>query len=333
MKVLNVAISLALALATVPGRVALAQGEAPVFIVNERAASDRADELSKRALALASHHKGYAEAEAMLREAWGLKRSYDIAANLGIVEAKLEKWRDAAERLAYALRTFPANGKPEHRKLLETTLAQAAPHLAAVKVKVRAHGDAPVERAEVSVDGASVGVTPLEVLFLEPGQHTITAERQGAGFGKRVLDLRAGSSEEVEVVVEPLPMTVKPPSWRPGPALIIPAAVLAAGGLAAGTGLTVAANGKASDVAHMQLPLTSSCSVSSPATSARCAALHEAAASKVRLSNGAASGFLAGSAFAIVTTGLAVWAVRAAPVRVSPAVGAGYTGVTLQGVW
>src|ERR1700679_4224184 len=48
------------------------------------------------------------EAELACLAAWKLKKSFDLAGNLGTLEADLKKWRTAAEFLAYALREFPA---------------------------------------------------------------------------------------------------------------------------------------------------------------------------------------------------------------------------------
>src|SRR5688572_17441641 len=67
----------------------------------------KAEELSRkgRELFVAQDYAGAYEAQLA---AWQLKKSFDIAANLGQVELKLAKHRDAAEHLAYALDHFPA---------------------------------------------------------------------------------------------------------------------------------------------------------------------------------------------------------------------------------
>jgi hypothetical protein len=116
--------------------------------------------------------------------------------------------------------------------------------------------------------------------------------------------------------------------------LIITSGVLAAAGLGTGIGLTVGANGKASNEARLQIG-PSAC-VTPGASAGQCAMLHEAALSKVTLSNAAVSSFLTGSAFALVTAGLGIWAAvspNGAPVLVVPTVGADRAGLTMAGVW
>ena len=84
--------SLLLASAAATGATSALAGSPTTFIVVDHAASDQADELLKRGLGLAKVDR-WAEAEPLMRQAWELKRSYDIAGNLGIVEAARSEWR------------------------------------------------------------------------------------------------------------------------------------------------------------------------------------------------------------------------------------------------
>src|SRR6185369_11615173 len=90
------------------------------------------------------------EAEPLFQQAWALKHSYDIGGNLGIAELKLGKYRDAAEHLSYALKTFPANGKGPHRDLIQESLGKAKAQVAMVTIEVNQKG------ALVLVDGKEV---------------------------------------------------------------------------------------------------------------------------------------------------------------------------------
>ena len=67
---------------------------------------DHADELFEQAVTAYDAGR-LADAEAKLAEAWGLKRTHDIAGNLGVVELKLGKYPEAATHLAWALQHFP----------------------------------------------------------------------------------------------------------------------------------------------------------------------------------------------------------------------------------
>jgi tetratricopeptide (TPR) repeat protein len=326
---LFVALSLAWTATAAPAR---AQ-KPPAILEQDRAVSDHADELFRAGNVLAKQDR-WTEAEPLFREAWGLKRSYDIAGNLGIAEASLRRWRDAAEHLSFAMRTFPANGKPEHRKLLEGTLARALHEVATLRIEV-----AP-EKADVLVDGKSVGTAPLaDAVFLEPGTRTVRARLAGYETAAATVEAAKGAAIEVrlemkkEVVVPPVPPPAPEPRRPAWPAVV--SGVLAAGGLAAGAALTVAANGKSSDLARLQNGQSSTCFAPGAGLLSQCSALHDAAVNKTTLSNAAASAFLVGGVFAAATAGLSIWAVTSpvVVVRAVPTVGAGQAGVTLQGAW
>jgi PEGA domain len=327
---LLVALSLASTTVAAPAR-----AQRPSTIIEQdRVAGDRADELFRSGNVLAKKDR-WTEAEPLFREAWTLKRSYDIAGNLGIAEAALGRWCDAAEHLSFALRSFPANGKPEHKKLLEATLAKALPQVAALRVKVT------VDKAEVFVDGKSVGVSPLaDAIFVEPGKRQIEAKLPGYETTASTFDAAKGSASELtltmrEATAPPPPTPPVKDTWRPGLPVLVTGGALAVVGLAVGAGLTAAANGKAADVVKLQLGQSSSCFAPGSSTAAQCGQLHDAAASKTTLSNAAASSFLVGGVLAATTGGLGIWAAmpRTVTVQAGPTVGAGQVGVTIYGAW
>jgi PEGA domain len=320
------------------------------FVISDHGASDRADELVKRGVALAKADK-YAEAEPLVREAWGLKHAYDIAANLGIVEAALGKWRDAAEHVAYALSTFPANGKPEHKKLLEQTLAKAAAQIGALRIKVSA------DKAEVFVDGKSAGLAPLPgVVFVDPGSRTIEAKLGGYDPASQAVDVKKGDASEVTLTLKeaappPLPtgsasappppptatVPAPPPPWRPGVAWFATGGALAAAGLGVGIGLTVAANGKASDAAALSTKVGGRSACAGQPAPVDCASLKTTLGTQGTYASAAHDGFVAGGAFALATAGLAVWTMTAPKAsgraRIVPVATATGGGLFILGTW
>src|ERR1041384_3825181 len=97
-KVLNRGLACAcLLLATSLASNALAQGDTPD--------SDRANQLFKKGKVAFNAGK-YNDALRIYSEAWSLKQSPDIAANLAQTESELGKHRDAAEHFSYALDHF-----------------------------------------------------------------------------------------------------------------------------------------------------------------------------------------------------------------------------------
>jgi hypothetical protein len=208
-----------------------------------------ADALAKKA-ADALRRDVPAEAEKYAREAWALKQSYDIASNLGLAELGLKKHRDAAEHLAYALRFFPSNGKPEVKKQLDSAFAKAKAEVATVTVRVS------VERADVKVDGKSIGVAPLAgAVFLDPGEHAIEARLEGYKVVSTTIQAAKGSAQELALALEheppPAPVVTAtavasapppPPPRSKVPGIVAGAVGIA--GVAVGIGLHVGAGGK-----------------------------------------------------------------------------------------
>src|SRR5262245_20529051 len=107
---------------------------------------DRADELFQQA-ADAFDAGRYPEAQAKLEAAWAIKKTYDIAGNLGVVEVKLGKYTAAAEHLSWALLHFPPTETNKARRGYEQELAKARAEVAALRIRVSTDG------AEITVNG------------------------------------------------------------------------------------------------------------------------------------------------------------------------------------
>ena len=134
------------------------------------------------------------------QEAWALRRSFDVACNLGRTEAALGLDVAAAEHLDYCLRTFSTSGRDEFRDaeqrfrvLLDGVLE---------KVGVLRLVSRPLA-AEVLIDGASMGNGPFEnALYLAPGEHRVVVRAKGYRQRELVLNVLAGSSQTIQVKLE-----------------------------------------------------------------------------------------------------------------------------------
>jgi hypothetical protein len=229
--------TLLLAAATISAR---AEAQAPATSID--AASARADELAHQGNDLALKHS-WAEAEALFRQAWTLKQSYDIGGNLGIAELNLEKYCDAAEHLSFALKRFPANGKPDHRELLHDKLEKAKAHVGALAITVSAPG------AEVLIDGKRLGVTPLaDLVFVEPGTRKVEARLQGSETAMQTVEVTKGGSTDLTLTLKTAegPHVLPPGSHGPRMGVVVAGAVVTGVALAAGIGFLAAAGGKGS---------------------------------------------------------------------------------------
>lgn len=152
------------------------------------ASSDEVESLFQHAKAL-HREKRWAEARAAYDRAWQLQKSFQIAANLALVELRLGRARDAAEHLTFALAHLPS-GDPkiaEARRHLEAMLKQATSQIGTLRLDVE-H-----EKAIVYVDDQAVGEAPLEQpLYLEAGSHVVHVEASGAPRITRELVIEPG---------------------------------------------------------------------------------------------------------------------------------------------
>jgi tetratricopeptide (TPR) repeat protein len=326
--------ALALSLLCFGALTAPALAQPPPAVEAERAASDRADDLIKRGNAFAKNDR-WSDAEPLYREAWSLKRSYDIAGNLGIAEAALGKNRDAAEHLTFALKSFPANGKAEHRKLLEATLTKARGEIAALAI------DVSVGKAEVLVDGRRVGTAPLDgPVFVDPGPHVVEATLAGYTAARTQVDAQKGTAQDVALVLAPGPPTggQTPDAGGPRKPVIVAGAALGGVGIILGAVFAGLSDAKASDVnaKHDAIVNMGAVAACGAAPSAACQALLSAKQDQAAFANAAAWSFIAGGAVGAATVIYAVAAPRAAKrsgMRVVPLVAADGAGVVLRGEW
>ena len=242
--------------------------------------------------------KKFPEAETAYLAAWKVKKGYDLAANLGDIELLNGKPRRAAEHLAYALREFPAGGKPALRQQLTKRLAEARRLVGVVHVQVSKAG------AEVFVDGLSVGHAPIaEEVFVEPAGCMIEAKLEGYIDARE--EVRPGKGNPVDVK-----LTLAP---KPEKRSVVPAAVLggaAVVGLASGIGLLAASGGKrssAEDLFNTIVGDKKSCVAGAANFDPRCTQLSETSSSSDTLHNIGVGLLIGGGAAALATGAYLLW--------------------------
>lgn len=207
---------------------------------------DPAEEHFRKGNALYKEGK-WAEAEGEYEKALSLRKTHDVAANLGHAELRQGKWTEAAEHLAFSVRSWPMTGNAEKRAFAQKGLEEARGKVGALEVRVSAAG------AEVMVDGKRVGLSPLEVeVFVEPGAHGVEAKLAGHEDAREAVEVGAGASKVVELSLkrkaEAGPVgPVEPPVKKRS---LVPAVVLggvAVAGAGAAIGMFVGVNGKVVD--------------------------------------------------------------------------------------
>lgn len=339
-------IALLLALAAVFSAAPDARSQTPSAAAQE--GTDPADVAFRRANALYKQER-YAEAKAAFEEAFRLKKSHDIASNLAYAELKLGQNRDAAEHLAFAVRTWPPTGKTENRASAVRWLGIAKAAVTTVKITVS------VEGATVLVDGKAVGTSPLDAeVFVEPGSRTIEAKLTGYKDARESIQATKGAERSVALTLDRearadlydrgagpgvVPTSVPPQPSGPRTGLLIAGGSVTGVALIAGIAFMVVRGSKTSDAEAQRSELVkqggaAACGAQSAA--AGCDALHDTLGARATFGNlGAASFILAGAAGA-ATLIYGVAAPRKAPgpeVRVVPAVSAAGGGLVLQGSW
>ena len=220
---------------------------AAAFVAMSVGASARADDTARAKELYEMGNKLYdeqkwAEAEAAYQSAWNLRKSFDLAGNLGDVEMQLGQFRDAAEHLSYAYDEFPTGGKPEVREALGKRIEEARQQVGVLHIKANVIG------ARLYVDGKLVGQSPLEKgVFVDVGQRVIEARLDGHDDVLKTVDVAKGSSADVDLKVVPKVNGPAPSGNGKRIAIIAVGAGLAAAGLGTGIGFWVAASGKTSD--------------------------------------------------------------------------------------
>jgi hypothetical protein len=305
------------------------------------------------------------EAYEALTAAWTLRKSYDIAANLGSAELSLGKVRDAAEHFAYCIRTFPATGSKKQLAAVKQLFEDTRRKVGALVIKVG------VEGAEVLVDGKAIGRAPLaDEVYLDPGLHTVEAKLAGYDAAKQAVQAATGPAQEVTLALvataalpppaPPAPVAggaeaPSPPAASAASAASAPppqppveaggpsTAVLISGGAVAGVALVAGAvlaglsNGKASDAAAKRDALVTAggpatCGTAAPA--AGCAPLAAVLSDRAKLADGSLWSFVGAGAVAAGTVIYALVAPRSAGktgARAAPVVTAGGGGVVVVG--
>jgi hypothetical protein len=220
--------------------------------------SARAQELFETGRRAIMNNK-FAQAYEPLRQAWELRQTYDVAGLLGQTEYQLEKYRDAAEHLAFSIRHYPPKESAAPKKRLEGWLADSKKHVGTVTVDVNKPG------AEVLIDGKSVGRSPLpDAVYVEPGEHVFEARLDGHTAATKNVAATTGGDHAIKLeLVEKLDTVVLPPSGldnprtnggtSPGPGRernwvpTLVAGGIAVVGIGTGVGFLIAAGGKNSD--------------------------------------------------------------------------------------
>ncbi len=272
------------------------------------------------AAADAASKKDFETCRSKAAEAFALVKEPQAAGLLGLCEAELHLWRNAAEHLDYGLEFDP---KPERKAAYQVQFDEAKKHVGSIKVS------STPETCTIRIDVDSLGDTP-KTIYVNPGHYVIEAHKDGYKPGRNEVDVLAGGVKDVRIALAPEHGEVEKRSFAPA----IVAYGVGAVGLGLGIGFFAAHGGQKSSAEKLSLGRT--CTKGNLA--ADCQDLLDAAKKANTSGNASTAGFIVGAAGIGVGTGLLIWALTAPKhaegeraVMVVPMLGPTTNGVTLQG--
>ncbi|UQA60346.1 hypothetical protein [Polyangium aurulentum] len=187
------------------------------------------------------------EAQTAYRAAWAIERSYEVAGNLGEVELRLGRPREAATLLTYSLVHAPSSTSPDKLERTRLFLDSARKQVGVLYVGVNVPG------ARVLLDGRPLTDDELAgPLYVEPGDRMLEAQLAGHRPAHRIVEARAGSTQEVRLHLQraaPQQTATRPLRSEPSQPLVVAGGLLAGTALAGGVAFTIAANAASDDAA------------------------------------------------------------------------------------
>ena len=287
----------------------------PVHAESNGADSDRANLLFKKGKVAFNAGK-YEDALRIYSEAWSLKQSPDIAANLAQTESELGKHRDAAEHFAFALAHLLPSSTDEQKQALAEGLAQERKEIGLLHVTLE-----PADSA-LTIDDAAVTVLPSGDIYLDPGEHAVSVTHEGYVPSRQTVRLSRGASQVLWIKLNRSGDSAYPTQGsanQPSPPAsgsstkrsIAPALVgggLVVAGAAVGVAFLLSGNSsqKDADEQRAALPGANACGTGSPYAT-ECAALHDKNSDIDRARTIEVVGFSVAGAAAIGTALYLLW--------------------------
>ena len=268
----------------------------------------------------------FPQAEALYKQAWAMKKSYDVAGNYGNLLADMGKPRPAAELLSFALREFPAGGRPALRDALLKRLGEVTRLVGTLRIEVKQ------PEAEVFLDGQPVGKAPLTGdIYVDSGTHQIEARKQGFFPAQETIEIAKGKSLTVKLALrEP---------QGPNKTIVYAGGGVAGAALIAGAVLTaIGATKKTDDLRSTALRQGGCPAFAEAQPAGACADLKAAINSKATLTTAGVYTLVGGAAVGVATLVYGFVGGEKAPaasarLRVLPVVGGDGAGLVVGGTF
>jgi tetratricopeptide (TPR) repeat protein len=248
--------------------------------------SERANLLFKKGK-LAFNAGKFSDALRIYTEAWGLKKSPDIAANLAQAESELGKHRDAAEHFAYALAHILPSSTDEQRFALADGLDAEKKEIGTLRVTLE-----PADSV-LTIDEVPITLPMAGDVYVEPGEHHGSVTHEGYEPHQETLNVSKGGArvlwiklDQINALASPAvtpapaaPADSAPPPLNEGSSRSIAPVIVGGGLVVAGAAVGVAfllsgnSSQKDADALYDKNPEPNACGAGTP-HAADCAALH-----------------------------------------------------------
>ena len=255
----------------------------------------RADQAEDEAAALMNaaadaYQKGdYGTCRDKANQAWTKFQHAQISGLLGSCEVKLGMYSEGATHLDFYLKSTTDQPNPDAKQLFE----EAKQHVSEVTLACHPEG------VIFKIDGKPLG-TGSSTVFLTPGQHVVSAEKQGYETKQAPESVAAGAKMTVNIQLEPVKVHMSP---IPGiVTLSVGVVALAVGGGLLGLHASQLADGR------VQAGKMPACPTAGPGpVGGDCTKLDNQAKAATTSGNAGAGLLIAGGVVAAAGVGLLAW--------------------------
>lgn len=270
----------------------------------------------------------FPQAERLYEEAWKIKKSYDLAGNYGNLLADMAKPRPAAMLLSFAIKEFPAGGKPALREALVKRLGEVKRLIGTLRVTVNApRADGPAPKADIYIDGHQVEND--DEIYVDPSLHTVEARADGYMPASEQITAHKGKTVDVS-------LTLVPPKGA-NKGVLVAGSVIAGVSILTGAVLLGVGASKSSTISGLQSELKATGGCPTDTTGGKCEELRSAASSRTTLGSAGVGMLVGGAAVGVATIIYAAAASGKAPprtgLRVLPVVTGDSGGLWLSGAF
>ena len=190
------------------------------------ASTARADVATTLEVAKAQFHLGveqyakgrYAAALAEFEGSYRLNPAPGVLSNIALTQKALKRYREALTTFErYQAEASIHGGIPQaHKEEIDRLIAETKAMLSILSITT-------TPAAEVHVDGASLGVSPIAAAVLEPGRHHI--EISAAGYQEQRAELATQAGRSYTLKYSLSPVSAPNVAVAPAPALVAPPTV------------------------------------------------------------------------------------------------------------